>query len=163
MIHCSDVAASKNEVKLPKPILELPKPDFDPGSNDTMREKSVFINRFVEEDNAKKAILEKHVKMVSTDVKTVNGKKICWNYRKNKCRFGHNCKYAHDSDLQTDPSTIATNETNVKQIDASKVSSLIEDENQMVKGKKRPGLSQNLVPSKKVIKNYNQQKWKTSK
>lgn len=30
----------------------------------------------------------------------INGKKICWNYRKGKCRFGHNCKYAHDSDIQ---------------------------------------------------------------
>lgn len=30
----------------------------------------------------------------------VLGKKICWNYRKGRCRFGHNCKFAHDSDLQ---------------------------------------------------------------
>lgn len=30
----------------------------------------------------------------------INGKKICWNYRKGRCRFGHNCKYAHDSDIQ---------------------------------------------------------------
>ena len=29
-----------------------------------------------------------------------SGKRICWNYRKGRCRFGHNCKYAHDSDIQ---------------------------------------------------------------
>lgn len=125
-----------------------------------MREKSVFINKFVEEDNAKKAILEKHVKMVSTDVKTVNGKKICWNYRKNKCRFGHNCKYAHDSDLQTDPSTIVPNQTNIKQTDTPQVSPPVDEEKKIGKGKKRPGLSQTLVPGKKVMKSYNQQKWK---
>lgn len=30
----------------------------------------------------------------------INGKRICWNYRKGRCRFGHNCKYAHDTDIQ---------------------------------------------------------------
>ena len=30
----------------------------------------------------------------------INGKKICWNYRKGRCRFGHNCTFAHDSDIQ---------------------------------------------------------------
>lgn len=28
-----------------------------------------------------------------------NGRKICWNNRKGRCRFGNKCKYAHDSDL----------------------------------------------------------------
>lgn len=28
-----------------------------------------------------------------------NGKKICWNYRKGRCRFASNCTFAHDSDL----------------------------------------------------------------
>ncbi|EEB15459.1 hypothetical protein Phum_PHUM369760 [Pediculus humanus corporis] len=54
--------------------------------------------------------------MISTDVKIVNGKKICWNYRKNKCRFGHNCKYAHDSDLQIEKSNIVPNKNSVKEI-----------------------------------------------
>lgn len=31
--------------------------------------------------------------------KVKNGKKICWNFRKGRCRFGSNCTYAHDSDL----------------------------------------------------------------
>lgn len=137
----------------------LPKPDFKPGSKENLKDRSVFLNPFVEADNAKIAILEKHVKMISTDVKTVNGKKICWNYRKNKCRFGHNCKYAHDSDLQIDPATIAASETNVQQIDTKKISGSADSE-QPLRGKKRPGLSQNIVPGKKVMKSYNQQKRK---
>lgn len=30
---------------------------------------------------------------------TINGKKICWNYRKRKCYLGTQCPYAHDSDV----------------------------------------------------------------
>lgn len=30
---------------------------------------------------------------------TINGKKICWNYRKRKCYLGTKCPYAHDSDV----------------------------------------------------------------
>lgn len=73
----------------------------------------MFTNPFLEEDNAKVAILERHVKMISTDVKVVNGKKICWNYRKKRCPFGHKCKYAHDSDLQIDP--VKDNDSNKQQ------------------------------------------------
>lgn len=29
----------------------------------------------------------------------INGKKICWNYRKRKCYLGTQCPYAHDSDV----------------------------------------------------------------
>lgn len=29
----------------------------------------------------------------------INGKKICWNYRKRKCYLGTKCPYAHDSDV----------------------------------------------------------------
>lgn len=93
-------------------------------------------------------------------MKTVNGKKICWNYRKNKCRFGHNCKYAHDSDLQVDRSTITTSEMNVKQVDLKKFDE-INSEELVNKKKKRPGVSQDIIPSKKVLKMYNEQKKKS--
>jgi hypothetical protein len=33
------------------------------------------------------------------DIKEINGRKICWNYRKGRCRFGSNCVFAHDSEL----------------------------------------------------------------
>lgn len=36
---------------------------------------------------------------------TFNGKKICFNHRKGRCRFGHNCKFAHDSDADIIAST----------------------------------------------------------
>ena len=36
-------------------------------------------------------------------MKEINGKKICWNYRKGRCRFGSNCIYAHDELLRSEP------------------------------------------------------------
>lgn len=77
--------------------MRLPTPQFSAHCSPD----SVFGNPFLEAETAKEAILEKHVKMVDTrEALAINGKRICWNYRKGRCRFGHNCKYAHDSDLQ---------------------------------------------------------------
>lgn len=114
-----------------------------------------------------------------------NGKKICWNYRKGRCRFGSNCTYAHDSDLHVNDkindmdkdgsaipatgigmsqttSTIAPNAAaNVTAaggvgggggaaITIGKLKSKTTSNN-----KKRPGLGDSIIPSKKVIKAYN--------
>ena len=29
----------------------------------------------------------------------IGNRKICWNFRKGRCRFGHKCTFAHDSDV----------------------------------------------------------------
>lgn len=92
---------------------------------------------------------------VDVDIKTQikNGKKICWNYRKGRCRFGSNCTYAHDSDLHVDDSTEShinneqlvnhnLNQNNEKSIVSRKVPN------------RRPGLGDSIIPSKKVMRNY---------
>ena len=122
---------------------------------------SVFSNPFVEAENAKKAILEKHVKMTPTkdEVKMINGKKICWNFRKGRCRFGHNCKFAHDSDLQRSQTDSLENSDQVplsNQMVGDEETEL-ESENAKIVRKKRPGLTQGLVPGKKVMKMYKKQ------
>ena len=63
--------------------------------------KSVFANPYKEAEEAEKDTLEKHVKFTPKleDIKEINGRKICWNYRKGRCRFGSNCVFAHDSEL----------------------------------------------------------------
>jgi hypothetical protein len=63
--------------------------------------KSVFANPYKEAEDAEKGTLEKHVKFTPKleDIKEINGRKICWNYRKGRCRFGSNCVFAHDSEL----------------------------------------------------------------
>lgn len=158
-----------SEEKLP-----LPTPDFN--STPTLLRTSVFSNPFVEAERAKSAILEKHVKMTPTldDTKMINGRKICWNYRKGRCRFGHNCTFAHDSDLHRSAAELeilrTPHETLVCQTRYNGQQQIppvtSDDENEVDqennrttnrKRKKRPGLSQSLLPSKKVFKLYKAQ------
>ncbi|XP_034182189.1 uncharacterized protein LOC117605227 [Osmia lignaria lignaria] len=158
----TDTAASKE--KLP-----LPTPDFN---SIPVMKTSVFSNPFVEAEKAKSAILEKHVKMTPTldDTKMINGRKICWNYRKGRCRFGHNCTFAHDSDLHRTAAELEAiripQETVICQTQYNGQVSINDDDevdqenNQMNKRKKRPGLSQSLIPSKKVLKMYKAQQTK---
>lgn len=160
-----DVSPSKSTSdKLP-----LPTPDFNGAP--TLR-TSVFSNPFVEAEKAKSAILEKHVKMTPTldDTKMINGRKICWNYRKGRCRFGHNCTFAHDSDLHKSRGELeavrSPRETLLCQNQCNGAiandDEEIDQENERAnKRKKRPGLSQGLVPGKKVLKMYKKQQGRT--
>ena len=53
-------------------------------------EKSVFNNPFRAKEDAKTAILERHVSMTvkQETLRTIEGKKVCFNFRKGRCRFG---------------------------------------------------------------------------
>ncbi|XP_035910201.1 uncharacterized protein LOC118511349 [Anopheles stephensi] len=126
---------------------------------------SVFSNPFREAEEAKLASLEKHVKMVDPEANAAEQKrKVCWSYKKGRCRFGSKCNFAHDSDLilrkelpaeggsdnEQDSGTAATDDTGTvtmvkKPFPADR--------------KKRPGLSRELVPPKKVLKMYHKEKY----
>lgn len=86
-----------------------------------------------------------------------NGKKICWNYRKGRCRFGSNCTYAHDSDLHVAESTATTEKDNTQTSNAINVPKTATTGTLTTKtnNRKRIGLGDSIVPSKKVIKAYN--------
>lgn len=97
----------------------------------------------------------------------INGKRICWNYRKGRCRFGHKCKFAHDSDLHR--SDVADDNMPEQLILAQHtpgggasdhLDPLVKvDEDDVVrKKKKRPGLGDSIVPGKKVMKMYKKHK-----
>ncbi|CAG9585730.1 unnamed protein product [Danaus chrysippus] len=155
--------------KLPKPVL-----------GESSLHTSVFSNPFAAAEIAKSAILEKHVKMVSgkDNTQMINGKKICWNYRKGKCRFGHNCKYAHDSDIQKSAEELEAEKQNLKTVvcegagtmssapppqvvlEASLATDDESWEGKSCKKKKRPGLTQGLIPGQKVMKLYKEQRIK---
>ena len=51
-------------------------------------DSSVFSNPFKAKEDRKRARRERHVEMTSKqeDSKTLRGKKICWNFRKGRCR-----------------------------------------------------------------------------
>lgn len=131
----------------------------------------MFANPFVEAERAKSAILEKHVKMTPTldDTKMINGKKICWNYRKGRCRFGHNCTFAHDSDLHRSAAELEASRLPQKTIicqtsyngQLNGEEEVDQENNQMQRTKKRPGLSHTLIPGKKVLKMYKAQQAKS--
>lgn len=97
---------------------------------------------------------------MNTDANTQmkNGKKICWNYRKGRCRFGSSCTFAHDSDLNVD-TTVEPQSANYDANSSSSWNGTTGFTSPQTKAKssnkKRPGLGDSIVPSKKVMKNYN--------
>ncbi|KAK8385580.1 hypothetical protein O3P69_016388 [Scylla paramamosain] len=162
----------KNETKKQEVLVNPLRKSGLPSPFENDSSASVFFNPFHKAQEDKKTVLEKHVKMTENpkDVLEINGKKICWNYRKGRCKFGHNCKYAHDSDISkpsepkeaqsnlnsTTTATALYGDTAASQVSVTE--SVIDELS--AKKKKRPGLSEGIVPSKKVQKIYRKQQAK---
>lgn len=145
-MSCSPPPAAQQTPKLPSASAAL-------GNAATKRTGVVFSNPFLEAELHKKASLEHHVKMVNNDthLQLKNGRKICWNYRKGRCRFGTSCQYAHDSDLSVEKP--AENEsTKVNEVEPTYI-----PHSSAINKRKRPGLSDTIEPGKRVIKSYQQQ------
>ncbi|KAK9504644.1 hypothetical protein O3M35_010931 [Rhynocoris fuscipes] len=142
---------------------------------------SVFVNPYLEAENAQFAVLEKHVKMVPQNNNTKSNKKICWMFKKGKCRFGKKCKFSHAEDHHTTVTTTVGNTVNqdssdnnssggcMQETDIKVINENFNSEEELInnsdneeeynkKRKKHPGLTQGLIPSKKVIKMYKKQK-----
>lgn len=121
----------------------------------------VFSNPFKEAEDAKMASLEKHVKMVDPEHEISEQKrKICWSYRKGRCRFGSKCNFAHDSDLILKKEMHGAGESeepSATDQDAQKEAAALA--RKQANKKKRPGLSRELVPPKKVLKMYQRDKY----
>ena len=140
----------------------LPRPSFmvkpeEKISGSKPVENSVFKNPFRVAEDEKRAILEKHVEMTSKqeDLRKIDGKKICWNFRtKGRCRFGNKCTFAHDSDVKVQktnaaPGTSKGQEDEVSAKPAEAAEAIVESNK---RPRKRPGLSDGLVPGKKAMK-----------
>lgn len=152
--------------QLPKP--KLPTPSFGVDTTEIQSQTSVFKNPFSEAEMSKEAALQKHVKMVENkdNIITINGKKICWNYRKGRCRFGHNCKFAHDSDIELTKDQLDNKHSQFDNIKERPLNGPLnptpfvseeretDDSSPLRKKAKRPGLTQGLIPGKKVMKQY---------
>eukprot|EP00096_Caligus_rogercresseyi_P008726 TRINITY_DN2819_c0_g1_i1.p1 TRINITY_DN2819_c0_g1~~TRINITY_DN2819_c0_g1_i1.p1 ORF type:complete len:180 (-),score=61.79 TRINITY_DN2819_c0_g1_i1:501-1040(-) len=119
---------------------------------------SVFTNPFLESERKKESLLQKHVTLTSRqeDQRTLHGRKVCWNFRKGRCRFGHTCSFAHDSDVQlrkTEGIAAVSSETKGEDVRV-----MIDgggdgkEEKRSNKRSSRPGLSDSLIPSKKSKK-----------
>jgi len=148
----------------------LPKPSFMQETEKVSGVKfdnSVFSNPFRAKEDKKDAILEQHVEMTLKQEagRTINGKKVCWNFRKGRCRHGHKCSFAHDSDVKSSvveslysPKYESGAQVSFEKADTRTVKPLQmemmvgEVEEDGVVRKKRPGLSDGLQPSKKAMK-----------
>uniref|UniRef100_A0A8W7P3U1 C3H1-type domain-containing protein n=1 Tax=Anopheles coluzzii TaxID=1518534 RepID=A0A8W7P3U1_ANOCL len=119
---------------------------------------SVFSNPFREAEEAKLASLERHVKMVDPEANAAEQKrKVCWSYKKGRCRFGSKCNFAHDSDLILRKEQAEDDAQDGAPPDEVPVV-MVRKPNPPDR-KKRPGLSRELVPPKKVLKMYHKEKY----
>ncbi len=167
---------------LPNPLSQnrLPLPSLDgQTSGISAGEASVFENPFQKAEEVKHSILEQHVKMTVavTEEKGSKNKKICWNFRKGKCRYGRKCKYSHDNDIVVKNSDIegANSEQTGGQNNSNdygqkawtireapkEVPAQDEEEDtymSQAKRKKRSGVTDHLVPPKKAMHAYQAQR-----
>ncbi|KAF0292901.1 hypothetical protein FJT64_009175 [Amphibalanus amphitrite] len=138
----------------PEPAAErLPLPSF----SSQLSGASVFSNPYRQEEDARRAVLEKHVKLTTapTELRHINGKQVCWNYRKGRCRFGRGCKFAHDSDLQRDGAEEESSDAPPPAAEPGRPAAPPPPaaDGQQAR-RKRPGLGDTLAPGKKVMKMY---------
>ena len=162
----------------------LPKPSFMQETekiSGLQYDSSVFSNPFRAREDKKAAVLTQHVGVTSRQeaANTFNGKKVCYNFRKGRCRHGHRCKFAHDNDVskEVSDSLYSAKYDEAAQIshekaetdtrphihlaptteDVSLIPTEPESDSAVITSgkKKRPGLSDKLVPSKKAMKFHN--------
>ena len=161
----------------------LPKPSFMQEAekiSGVKYDNSVFSNPFRAREDKKVAILEHHVGVTNRQeaANMFNGKKVCYNFRKGRCRHGHKCKFAHDNDVRKEVSDelYSAKYDEAAQISHEKLETDTRPHHQLVPTtedvdllqppdpetavissgkKKRPGLSDKLVPSKKAMKFHN--------
>ncbi|XP_062892740.1 collagen alpha-2(I) chain [Mobula hypostoma] len=154
--------------KLPPPQLEGVLPQV----------AGVFANPFAEERREQLRLLEKHVRLTGRlGEQGPGGPRICLPYRKDgRCRYGVNCKFAHDSDLpgpqgpdpggQHSPQASAYIAPGNRQApayiasDNQQAPAYIAPGNSQPGTKRRPGLSPGLLPPKRSLKDYQAQRAK---
>lgn len=164
-IQDKEVSPKKPAVPLQNPFnnpevakVQLPKPSFMQEQVEKIEgkstvENSVFKNPFRDAENQKTAMLERHVEMTTKPEaqREINGKKICWNFRKGRCRFGAKCTFAHDNDVAKSNITQGTSKS--QGLTEADEDGVIAESNK--RPKKRPGLSSGLELSKKALKFHN--------
>ncbi|XP_067297439.1 uncharacterized protein si:ch211-113e8.11 [Pseudorasbora parva] len=147
---------------------KLPPPPLGGSSSGgALTGSSVFANPFKVMAEERLNALQKHVPLTLQARPTqIGGKRICVAYRKDgRCRFGSRCKFAHDSDLQSN--CVGTSDNGPKD-DANvagshnhdPLASCVEDteadgekDNEQRK-KKRVGVNDSLIPPKRALKQY---------
>ncbi|XP_055079707.1 uncharacterized protein si:ch211-113e8.11 isoform X1 [Periophthalmus magnuspinnatus] len=154
---------------LPSPTLSSGMNKLPPPSLQACSDTSVFTNPFKAQADQKLHALQKHVPLTEQARPShIGGRRICVSYRKDgRCRFGIKCKYAHDSDLQTQPADChlqTGREAHTSACGAQGPQGNQHDTEDKSEGqkvtKKRVGLSNTLIPPKRAMKRYAMQREK---
>ncbi|XP_068111678.1 uncharacterized protein [Hyperolius riggenbachi] len=154
---------------LPSPLLTVRLPAPCLGKHGGGNPGGVFSNPFQDEQQAQLSILERHVKLSDSNW-SKGGKGVCLAYQRDgRCRYGTKCKYSHGSDLPPGATVPAQGEL-VGSSDTLEVKDPggktgdvhcgeeVGEEIPAEKGKrKKPGLTNTLIPPKKSMKNYQKQ------
>lgn len=147
---------------------KLPPPPLGgSGSGGALTGSSVFANPFKDMANERLNVLQKHVPLTLQARPTqIGGKRICVAYRKDgRCRFGSSCKFAHDSDLQSnrvvtsdsepkDNATTTVAETQDDSLASCDVDKETGDDDNTERKKRRIGVKDSLIPPKRALKLY---------
>ncbi|EDO32026.1 predicted protein [Nematostella vectensis] len=157
---------SEVETPLPLPELDVGKKTSSLPSELKSRafeSSSVFYNPYLVKEKERLSVLEKHVQL-SEQAPTLKGKKrVCWKFQKGKCRFGEKCKFVHNtipvgatSANEPDSETAAPH-TSVRTLRYTPNEEETQWEEKKSK-KRRVGVTDSLVPPKRAVKAYEQQK-----
>ncbi|XP_072280503.1 uncharacterized protein [Pyxicephalus adspersus] len=149
----------------PLPSARLPAPRLETKSK--VSPSGVFSNPFQDEERAQLSILERHVKLSDSNW-AKGGKGVCLAYQKDgRCRYGTKCKYSHGTDLPQGATMSSQGGLSRSGGDAPEIvgdsSGLqigdeVGEDTQVEKGKrKKPGVSNTLIPPKKALKSYQKQ------
>jgi len=201
-VNTKEVAVKKCE-PLPPPVIErldnpfgggggkggslIPKPSFQQEQHTSVKVNkldfdsgtSVFRNPFRDKEDKKKAILEQHVNMTQRqeELKMIDGKKVCWMYRKGRCRNGSKCKFAHDSDVKAEnlparPEEVYDSDAQISSYKSRsglvqalnvhrELSPIPQEDEAQAPRKRRPGVTDNIHPSKKAM-DFHKRVYKTA-
>ncbi|XP_078487057.1 uncharacterized protein LOC100177538 [Ciona intestinalis] len=140
---------SDSEDEKPKAKVILPSADKVLKS---ASQSSLFTTRFDKAEQEDREVLEHHVTMVESKDKVTNvgGRKVCWMYRKGRCRFGKKCQMFHDSELR-EQKTIKRPSNQDQPISFEDDGFQIQTDQSELPKKKRYGVTNTLAPPNKAL------------
>lgn len=159
------------QIPLPLPSLDLKansSSDTKEVNQRTYQTSSVFFNPFLAEEKKKLSVLEKHVQLSEVKVeedKYKSRKNICFKFQKGRCRLGDRCKFSHGTADTRAPTSSETEKPKVPSFTPSISTSRTryepdEDEEswELKKKKRKPGITDTLVPPKRSMAAYEKQR-----